>query len=229
MLKELRIENFAIIDRIELLFSHGLTAFTGETGAGKSIVLDAIEALMGGRAEMTMIRADAESASLEAVFSIPDWHRKEILDLLIAEELLESQDEVVFNREIRRNGRNAARVNGHAVSVSLMREIGSFLVDIHGQSEHLSLLTVREHLNLLDRFADNSSLLAEYQKVFEEVKKVRTDLDVLRKAEQDAARQIDVLTFQIQEIEAAKLEAGEEDTLRNELNRLANADRKSVV
>ena len=225
MLKELRIENFAIIDRIELLFSHGLTAFTGETGAGKSIVLDAIEALMGGRAEMTMIRADAESASLEAVFSIPDWHRKEILDLLIAEELLESQDEVVFNREIRRNGRNAARVNGHAVSVSLMREIGSFLVDIHGQSEHLSLLTVREHLNLLDRFADNSSLLAEYQKVFEEVKKVRTDLDVLRKAEQDAARQIDVLTFQIQEIEAAKLEAGEEDTLRNELNRLANAEK----
>ncbi len=225
MLKELRIENFAIIDQIELLFGDGLTAFTGETGAGKSILLDAIEALMGGRAETTMIRADAERANLEAVFTIPEQNRKEITDLLIAEELLDDQHEVVFNREIRRNGRNAARINGHAVSVTLMREIGSYLVDIHGQSEHLSLLTVRQHLSLLDRFADNAPLLEQYQHVYEQMKKVRTELELLRKTEQDAARQTDLLTYQIQEIDAANLEPGEEDTLRGELTRLANAEK----
>jgi len=225
MLKELRIENFAIIDNIELSFGSGLTAFTGETGAGKSILLDAIEALMGGRAESTMIRANAERATLEAVFSIPEQNRKQILDLLVAEELLDYDHEIIFNREIRRNGRNTARINGHTVSVTLMREIGSFLVDIHGQSEHLSLLTVRQHLDLLDRFADNAVLLEAYQKVYRNVKKVRSELETLRKTEQDAARQIDLLTYQIQEIDAAKLEPGEEESLRVELNRLANAEK----
>ena len=225
MLKELRIENFAIIDQLELFFSAGLTTFTGETGAGKSILLDALEALMGGRAESTMIRADAERATLEAVFSIPGQNRKAIVSLLQAEDLLESEHEIIFNREIRRNGRNSARMNGHAVSVTLMREIGSYLVDIHGQSEHLSLLSVRQHLNLLDRFADNGQLLDTYASVYEKVKTLRADLDALRKAEQDAARQIDLLTYQIQEIEAAKLEPGEEDVLRNELSRLANAEK----
>ena len=225
MLKELRIENFAIIDSIELSFGSGLTAFTGETGAGKSILLDAIEALMGGRAESTMIRANAERANLEAVFSIPEQNRKQILDLLAAEELLDYDHEVIFNREIRRNGRNTARINGHTVSVTLMREIGSYLVDIHGQSEHLSLLTVRQHLDLLDRYADNAVLLEAYQKVYRNVKKVRSELETLRKTEQDAARQIDLLTYQIQEIDAAKLEPGEEESLRVELNRLANAEK----
>ena len=225
MLKELRIENFAIIDSIELSFGSGLTAFTGETGAGKSILLDAIEALMGGRAESTMIRANAERANLEAVFSIPEQNRKQILDLLAAEELLDYDHEVIFNREIRRNGRNTARINGHTVSVTLMREIGSYLVDIHGQSEHLSLLTVRQHLDLLDRYADNAILLEAYQKVYRNVRKVRSELETLRKTEQDAARQIDLLSYQIQEIDAAKLEPGEEESLRVELNRLANAEK----
>jgi len=225
MIKELRIENFAIIDKLELSFCEGLTTFTGETGAGKSILLDAIEALMGGRAENTMIRADAERAYLEAVFTIPDGNRKEIFDLLIEEDLLESDEEIIFNREIRRNGRNSARLNGHAVSVTLMRKIGSYLVDIHGQSEHLSLLSVRQHLYLLDRFADNAPLLLDYQTIFENVKKLRADLDELRRTEHDAVRQIDLLTYQIREIEAAKLEPGEEEVLRNELSRLANAEK----
>jgi len=225
MLKELRIENFAIIDQLELIFGGGLSAFTGETGAGKSILLDAIEALMGGRAESSMIRADADRATLEAVFAIPEQNRKEILELLAAEELLDHEQEVVFNREIRRNSRNAARINGHAVSVTLMRDIGSYLVDIHGQSEHLSLLTVRQHLSLLDRYADNSHLLDQYQRVYEQMKQVRAELEMLRKTEQDAARQTDLLTYQIQEIDAARLEAGEEEALRGELTRLANAEK----
>jgi len=225
MLKELHIENFAIIDQLELVFRDGLATFTGETGAGKSILLDAIEALMGGRAEATMIRTGAERANLEARFSIPAAHREALHRLLEAEGLLDDEDEVLFNREIRREGRNLARINGRVVNVSLMRAAGEYLVDIHGQSEHLSLLNVRQHGRLLDRFADNAALLADYQCTYEELKKLQGELNELRRAEQDAARMSDLLNYQIQEIEAAKLQPGEEDELRTELSRLANAEK----
>ena len=225
MLKELRIENFAIIDRLELDFSSGLATFTGETGAGKSILLDAIEALMGGRAETTMIRADAERAYLEALFSIPGEHKKTMIEILEAEGLLDNEEEMLFSREIRREGRNIARINGRTVNVSLMRDLGGYLVDIHGQSEHLSLLTVRQHLHLLDRFADNHEALSDYQKIFHVLKTLRDELEELRKDEQDAARMNDLLNYQIQEIEAANLQPGEEAELREELTRLANAEK----
>ena len=229
MLKELRIENFAIIHQLELKFGQGLTTFTGETGAGKSILLDAIEALMGGRAESSMIRSDEERANLEALFIIPEEHQAEITAILDHEGLLESRSEVLFNREIRREGRNIARINGRTVNVSLMRELGGFLVDIHGQSEHLSLLSVRQHLNLLDRFAGCQDLLEDYHKSYAVLKGTREELYDLRKAEADAARMSDLLNYQIQEIEAAKLTPGEEDELREELSRLANAEKLSSL
>jgi DNA repair protein RecN (Recombination protein N) len=229
MLKELRIENFAIIDRLELKFGSSMAAFTGETGAGKSILLDAIEALMGGRAESVMIRAEEERANLEALFDIPEAHREVISKLLEAEGLLDNDREVLFNREIRREGRNIARINGRVVAVALMREIGSYLVDIHGQSEHLSLLTVRQHLRLLDRYAGDQDLLEDYQGAFRVLKTIQKELEELRKAEQDAARMTDLLGYQIQEIEAARLKPGEETELRGELTRLANAEKLSSL
>ena len=229
MLKELRIENFAIIDQLELVFSEGLAAFTGETGAGKSILLDAIEALMGGRAESAMIRAEEERANLEALFQIPEEHKEIICELLEREGLLDNSEEVHFNREIRREGRNIARINGRTVNVSLLREIGSYLVDIHGQSEHLSLLSVRQHLRLLDRYADHQTMIDEYQKSFHVLREILRELDDLRRAEQDAARMSDLLNYQIQEIDAAKLKSGEENELRDELNRLANAEKLSSL
>lgn len=229
MLKELRIENFAIVDQLELKFGQGLTTFTGETGAGKSILLDAIEALMGGRAESSMIRADVDRANIEALFKIPDEHKAEITKILQAEELLDSEDSVLFNREIRREGRNVARINGRVVNVSLMKQLGQYLVDIHGQSEHLSLLTVRQHLNLLDRFADDEDILKTYQQSFAVLKATQLELADLRKAEQDAARMSDLLNYQIQEIDAANLTPGEEDELRDELNRLANAEKLATL
>ena len=176
-----------------------------------------------------MIRAEEERANLEALFSIPDAHREAICALLEQEGLLEGRDEMLFNREIRREGRNIARINGRVVNVSLMREIGSYLVDIHGQSEHLSLLTVRHHLRLLDRFADDQLLLHEYQRAYHVLKDLQKELNDLRQAEQDAARMSDLLTYQIQEIDAAKLKPGEESELRDELTRLANAEKLSSL
>ncbi len=229
MLKELRIEDFAIIHKLELKFEPGLATFTGETGAGKSILLDAIEALMGGRAEVNMIRANADRANLEAIFLIPDVHRTEIINILESEELLDNPNEILLNREIRREGRNVARINGHVVNVSIMKELGEYLVDIHGQSEHLSLLSVRQHINLLDRFADNQDLLNEYKDFYRIYKETQKELTELRQAQLDAARMSDLLNYQIQEIEAANLRAGEEEDLREELNRLSNAEKLSSL
>ena len=166
MLTELRIENFAIIDQLELQFGAGLAVFTGETGAGKSIIIDALETVLGNRADSTFIRSGAERASIEATFHLADPVRIPIHELLQTEELLDDPDFVTLGRELRLNGRNVARVNGRSVNVNLLHEIGEYLVDIHGQSQHLSLLRVRQHLGLLDGFADTEELLGAYQETY---------------------------------------------------------------
>ena len=155
MLVELRIDNFAIIDNLELNFGPGLITFTGETGAGKSIIIDAVELLLGGRAEVSMIRSGANRANIESTFKIPTSSHATIKTLLMREELFDDPEYFSISREIRSNGRSVARLNGRNVSASLLREIGEQLVDLHGQSEHLSLLRVREHLTLLDSYAGN--------------------------------------------------------------------------
>lgn len=224
MLKELRISNFAIIDQLELDFPAGLVIFTGETGAGKSIILDAIEALMGARAETTSIREGADRASLEAVFQVNDKNRAAITEILSAEDLLDDPDYVTLGREIRKEGRTVARINGRTVNVSLLRDIGGQLVDIHGQSEHLSLLNVKKHLSLLDRFSANNELLEDYQTTYRSWRQIHRELDQLHKLERDADRRVELLNFQIGEIESAKPVVGEEDELKEERNRLANAE-----
>ena len=224
MLTELRIENFAIIQELELHFQPGLIAFTGETGAGKSIILDAIAAVIGGKAEPGMVRAGAERASVEAHFRIPPDSKAAVEEILEREELLDEPGLLTLAREIRREGRSVARVNGRTAALSIVRELGSYLVDIHGQSEHLSLLNVRRHIHLLDRYANVAPALEAYRVPYTRLLELRRELAALREAERDAERRTDMLGYQLQEIDAAHLKPGEEAELRKERDRLANAE-----
>ena len=224
MLTELRIQNFAIIDNLGLKFDSGLIILTGETGAGKSIILDAVTMLIGGRAETTVIRAEAENAFVEGVFSLEGPEKEAVNETLKREELLDDENYVTLTREVRREGRSIARVNGRTVNVSLLKELGAHLVDIHGQSEHLSLLDTRAHLGLLDRYADVGDDLKEYRGSYHKLLAVRNELKNLRQAQTDAERRIDFLTYQAEEIEAANLKPGEDDELKIERDKLANAE-----
>ncbi len=224
MLTELRIENFAIIDKLDLRMGPGLITFTGETGAGKSIIIDAMGTLLGSRADTTMIRAGAEQANIEGSFYLSDEVRVPVNTILEREALLDDPEYLTLGREIRKQGRSVARVNGRSVSVALLRELGEFLVDVHGQSEHLSLLRVRHHIELLDRFAGVEELLEAYGGTYRRLNQVRGELARLRQAARDSARRADLLSYQIDEIEGARLQADEEDELGTERNQLANAE-----
>jgi DNA repair protein RecN (Recombination protein N) len=224
MLSELRIQNFAIIDRLELRPGAGLVILTGETGAGKSIILDAVEMLVGGRADATVIRTDSDAALVEGVFSLSGPEKDAVTSVLKREDLLDDPSFVTLSREVRREGRNVARVNGRTVGVTLLKEIGSSLVDIHGQSEHLSLLDPHAHLGLLDRYADIQPLLKAYRDTFLKLIGVRRELTDLRQTQADADRRTEMLTFQAEEIEASRLKPGEDAELKQERDRLANAE-----
>ena len=224
MLTELHIHNFAIIDKLDLRFGSGLIILTGETGAGKSIILDAVVMLIGGKADTTFVRTDADAAFVEGVFQLKGPEREAVHDILNREELMDDPNYVVLMREVRKEGRSVARVNGRTASVSLLKEIGSLVVDIHGQAEHLSLLDSRAHLGLLDRFAEVSRPLSDYRQTYHALLGVRHELNELRKAQADADRRVEFLTYQAEEIEAARLKAGEDDELRKERDRLANAE-----
>lgn len=229
MLTELRIQNFAIIQELELKFGSGLIAFTGETGAGKSILLDAIQAILGGKTDATFVRSGAERAAVEAVFRIPESNRAAITELLESEDLLDDPQEVILSREVRREGRSTARINGRAVSLSLIRDLGALLVDIHGQSDHLSLLNYRQHIRLLDQYADCQPLLTAYRKTCQEMRQLRRELDHLRQAEKDAARRTDLLQYQVQEIDSAGVTPAEEDELKTERTRLSNSENLATL
>ena len=224
MLTELHIQNFAIIDRLDLEFGPGLIILTGETGAGKSIIMDAVDMLLGGRADSTSIRSEADLAHVEGTFKLSGPERPAAHAILKREELLDDPNYVTLTREIRREGRSVARLNGRSVGLALLKELGEILVDIHGQSEHLSLLNVHSHLGLLDRYAGVETPLAAYHKAHQNLLGLRRELNDLREAQRDAERRSEMLTFQADEIEAARLRRGEDEELKQERDRLANAE-----
>ncbi len=225
MLSEIYIRNFAIIDELRVQFSFGFNVLTGETGAGKSILLDSLSMLLGGRADSSMVRTGSEKAILEATFELTPANQTAILPILADQSLEGDEADVIFlGRELQAAGRSVCRINGRVVPLSLLRQVGEFLVDIHGQGEHLSLLKAQAHLPLLDAYGQ---LQSERQKLSTEVETLRgiqKELNALQENARMLAQREDMLRFQSEEISAAQLEVGEEERLRSERTRLANAE-----
>jgi DNA repair protein RecN (Recombination protein N) len=224
VLLELSIRNFAIIDELAMDFGLGFSVLTGETGAGKSIIIDGLDLLLGGRADSTMVRTGARRAQIEGVFAISNSGSR-LTALLEREQLTDDDaDQLVLAREVRSNGRSISRVNGRIVNLRLLRRITAGLVDIHGQSEHLSLMRVREHIYLLDRYAGLEGAREEVGELVRQLYEVRSELKQLRHDERELARKVDLLSYQIEEIRNAALQPGEEESLQEERTRLANAE-----
>ena len=224
MLRELHIQNFAIITDLTLHFDNGLVIFTGETGAGKSIILDALSAVLGQRVDSTVVRQGSRHAYVEAHFDLDERMLEILKPMLEGENLFEEGFQLVLSREIRAEGRTIARVNGRSVNLGIQADIGAVLVDVHGQSEHLSLLKVKSHRELLDRFAQNNLILEDYQADYRQWMNLQGELKKLNDLQAHADERADILRYQIGQIEAAKLAEGEEEALRQESTRLANAE-----
>ena len=225
MLTELRIRDLAIIDQLDLIFAPGFNVLTGETGAGKSIIIDAVNLLLGDRASADVVRAGAERTEVEGVFQFNPAVSARLTPLLTAHGLEGDQpDLLVLAREVRANGRSVARINGRGVTTALLGEIGGQLVDVHGQGEHLSLLREREHVGLLDRYAGLNGEVAQVADLARRVRGVRRELEGLRQDERERVRRIDLLAYQVEEIRSANLAPEEAEALEAERRRLANAE-----
>ena len=221
MLSLLHIENIAVIESADISFDKGFNVLTGETGAGKSIVIDAISAILGERAYRDMIRTGTNKASVRAVFTdVPElsW---------FADNGVDYDSETVIQREIHLDGKNVCRVNGCLVSVSILRKLGIQLINIHGQHDSASLFDEDNHLSFLDSFADNDALRVDYTEKYEAVSKLRREIDRMSMDEGEKLRRMETLKYQIAEIEKAELEPGEDEALEDRRKLLQNAEKLS--
>ncbi len=257
MLLELTITNFAIIDHLHLHLGDHFNVFTGETGAGKSILVDAMSALVGERVGGDAVRAGAERAVVEGIFDVsvllpaaratlaglngasrreaeageeaadqgPEGDGAALADTLRALGIEPEDGALIITREITRGGRSTARINGRAVPISALQQVAMSLVDIHGQSAHLTLLRPDQHVYYLDRFANSVGLREEVRELVAQWRGTRRELDALQRDERELERRAELLRFQVEEIEGARLQPGELDTLERERRVLANAER----
>ena len=221
MLLEISIKNFAIIEAISLNFEKGMTVLTGETGAGKSIIIDAMNMMLGARATTDVIRHGAPKAEIEGLFSIENsLPLQEIFD----EQGIDLGDEIIIRREILQNGRSVSRVNGQMVNLSVLRSIGQYLVDIHGQHDQEELMRPQLHIQMLDEFGDTDflELKQSYQTNFDAYRKMRRQLLEIKKNQEEHKARIEMLKFQMAEIESAALQPGEDLKLNQERDKLLN-------
>src|SRR6195256_5967588 len=224
MLAELRIVNFALIEQLNLQFQSGFTVLTGETGAGKSLLIDAIALLVGGRASTDQIRSGEDEAQLEAAFHLPDHHP--LLQRLRLQDIIgQNESELILRRVLSRSGRHRVYVNGSLCPLRVLEELGGTLVDIHGQHEQQSLLAPAKQLDALDAFGRLYDLRGRYEQSYQGWKELRAQLDTLQSDAADRARREDMLRFQAQEIQEAGLLPDEEELLRSERQRLVHAHR----
>lgn len=223
MLTLLHIENVAVIETADISFDRGFNVLTGETGAGKSIIIDAISAILGERAYRELIRTGAERAFVSAVFDgVPelDWFR---------EYRVPYERELLIQRDIYLDGRNLCRVNGRGVTVGQLRALGSRLITIHGQHDSQQLFDEQTHLGILDAFSEDSEALAAYRTAWEEVKRCRAALERLQMDENEKARRQEMLQYQIRELEKADLKAGEDERLEQRQKLLMNGEKLSAA
>lgn len=224
MLRSLHIGNVAVIRQADIDFTEGLCVLTGETGAGKSLLIDSLNALTGGRVSRDLIRAGEENAMISALFDGLDEPTRAALSEL-GVELPEDEDGILLQRTLSRDGKSVARIGGRAVTQSLLREVGALLVNIHGQSDNQKLMQKAAHLSLLDAYAGDSAALAEYRSVYAAWRQVSGQLADLRQDEGQRLRTREMLEYQIADIDAAHLKPGEEDKLTARRDRLQHQEK----
>lgn len=226
MLQELSIRHLAVIEHVELRCHNGFHVLTGETGAGKSIIIDALGLIAGGRSSADLVRYGSEKASIEALFHIGKDHP--VWPILAGAGIeADAEEHLIIRREITAQGKSSSRVNGQLVNRTLLKEIGECLVNIHGQHEHQSLFKIEEHIRWLDLFGDREVAEAKtaYQKAYDEYQSVRKEARELEETSKKALQMLDLYRFQVEEIGSAKLKPGEDEALLEEKRKLANAER----
>jgi DNA repair protein RecN (Recombination protein N) len=226
MLQFLNISNIALIDDMQVEFDGGLNLLTGETGSGKSIIVDALGVLIGGRFTSELIKSGAERASIEGLFSVtsnPD------LEIILENAGLTATNELIIRRELSATGRNKIFINNQLATQSLLRDLRPYLVDIHGQGDQQTLFNPETHLEILDAFAGNGSLRNEVAEAYQKWNAVRRELDSLRHDEAEKFQLVDTLKFQIAELECAQLSIGEDERLEEERRRLANVEKLTAL
>lgn len=223
MLTSLQIENIAVIEKAEITFDKGLNVLTGETGAGKSIIIDSINAVLGERTTRELVRTGAPVAKVSALFFGLSHAAEQVLKSLDLEP--EEDGSLLIQRSISSDGRSACRINGQTATVSMLRQLGSELINIHGQHDSQSLLSSEKHIGFIDALAQDEALLEEYHGLYAAYVKIRRALNELQMDEEEKLRKIDLLRFQIDELEAANLQIGERETLTQERTRCLNAEK----
>ena len=219
MLNELHIENIAVIEKCDISFAGGLNVLTGETGAGKSIIIDALNAVLGGRTSRDLVRSGADSARVTAVFNTS------VCDSWLEKNEIEPEEELILQRRITPEGKSSCRVNGVPVTAAQMRELSSFLVDIHGQNDGLRLLDERLHLSFLDKFSGDDELLNAYKAEYAKYSEIQRSIKALSMDEEEKSRLGDTLRYRIDELEKAELKTGEFDALRARRELLRNSEK----
>jgi len=222
MIKSLLIQDYALIEKIEIDFKSGLNIITGETGAGKTILIDAMSLLLGERASSDVIRKGAEKSVVEGIFEV-DKNKK--VKTYLTENELEDLPELIIRREISAKGSNRCFVNDSPVSLNIIKDLGDLLVDLHGQHEHQSLLRKETHINFLDGFGNNDELLRTYKWLFASLNKLLAELKEIKEKDSIHREKRDVLEFQMKEIDAVSPQVGEEEKLSSELKILENSEK----
>ena len=226
MLNQLSVRNVAVIDKLDINLHDGVSVLTGETGAGKSIIIDSINMILGDRANKELVRYGTDKAVVQAVFDAP----KSVINILEENDIDVEDETVIITRQVTKEGKSAARINGMVVTLNILREISDRLINIHGQHDNQALLTPIRHITFLDAYADNEEYINRYKDILSKKREIEKKISSLEMDEQEKMQRIDLLEYQVKEIKKASLEKGEEDDLREQRDIYTNAEQitKSV-